>query len=135
MLNPSDANADENDATLRRCLNFAARSAADRGWADHRLAVVNLYGYVTKSPAKLRTAGYALCPVNDRLVLETCKAADLVICGWGKHGTRGKRGEHVRRRLQNHRVRLFHLGPLNKDGTPKHPNRLPDTTPLVEWPP
>jgi hypothetical protein len=86
MLNPSDANADENDATLRRCLNFAARSAADRGWADHRLAVVNLYGYVTKSPAKLRTAGYALCPVNDRLVLETCKAADLVICGWGSTG-------------------------------------------------
>jgi hypothetical protein len=74
--------------------------------------------------------GYPIGPDNDRIVLETCKAADLVICAWGTHG---KRGPDVRRLLQKEGVQLFHLGPLNQDKTPKNPSRLADATPLQEW--
>ena len=130
MLNPSDANADDDDPTLGRCLEFAARSAEEKRWDAYRLAVVNLYAFVSKSPAVLKNAGYLIGPENDRFILETCMGAALVICGWGKHGKRGKRGEDVRRRLQDHGVPLSHLGPLNQNETPKHPSRLAAETHL-----
>ncbi len=48
MLNPSRADAEINDPTITRCINFA------QAWNYDRLEVVNLFAYRTSSPSKLK---------------------------------------------------------------------------------
>ena len=50
MLNPSRADAQINDPTITRCINFA------RSWGYGRLEVVNLFAYRTSKPSLLKQA-------------------------------------------------------------------------------
>ena len=47
MLNPSTADAEQDDPTIRRCVGFA------KAWGYGGIVVVNLFAYRTKSPAVL----------------------------------------------------------------------------------
>ena len=47
MLNPSTADAEKDDATIRRCVGFA------KLWGFASLGVVNLYGFRCTSPSRL----------------------------------------------------------------------------------
>lgn len=46
MLNPSTADADQDDPTIRRCLGFAET------WGYDKLVVVNLFGYPQRRPVR-----------------------------------------------------------------------------------
>ena len=48
MLNPSGADAQVNDPTITRCINFAL------SWGYGRLEVVNLFAYRTSKPSLLK---------------------------------------------------------------------------------
>ena len=50
MLNPSRADAQVNDPTITRCINFA------KSWGYGRLEVVNLFAYRTPKPSLLKQA-------------------------------------------------------------------------------
>jgi hypothetical protein len=85
MLNPSTADATSNDATLRRCLAFAAR------WGMGALRVVNAYAWRSTDPiamAAARTRGVdVIGPLNDERIAEsvTPELAARVIVAWGAH--------------------------------------------------
>ncbi|RLB68649.1 MAG: hypothetical protein DRH08_00315 [Deltaproteobacteria bacterium] len=120
MLNPSTADADTDDPTIRKCIGFARRFGYDG------IMVTNLFAFRATNPAELKTA-YEPVGRDNHVFLETeAKTCDRTICAWGTNGALKKRGEVVIEKLrkQDGAPRLRHLG-LTKDGHPRHPLYLP----------
>lgn len=108
MLNPSTADANIDDPTIRRCIRFAK----DHGFGGIR--VLNLYAFRATNPKDMFRATDPVGPLNDSF-FDT--GVGPVIVAWGAHA----RADRVRKVLP-HLVgrQLFHLG-LTKDGAPRHP--------------
>ncbi len=79
MLNPSTANAEVDDPTIRRCISFSQR------FRCAALEVVNLFAYRSTDPKKLRAVDDPIGPDNLRTILVSAKNASLVIAAWGEH--------------------------------------------------
>jgi hypothetical protein len=76
MLNPSTADAEKDDPTIRRCKGFATR------WGYSRLIVVNLFALRSTDPKALR--GSTLDDAeNRRHVLDAVTESREVIAAWG----------------------------------------------------
>lgn len=117
MLNPSTADADSDDPTIRRCTDFAGR------WGMAELRVVNLFALRTHDPRQLLSPANSLDPIgpeNDRVISEELETADLIVEAWGNHGTFGDRASEVRSLVSAHVSKAWHLG-LNMTGEPRHP--------------
>ena len=126
MLNPSTADATQNDPTIRRCLGFARRE----GWGS--LDVVNLFGLRATNPAELAAHPDPVGPRNDAAIGDAIHAADAVICAWGAHPMtqHQDRAATVLRLLRQHGSRIYRLGPPTRSGAPRHPLYLPANAPL-----
>lgn len=122
MLNPSTADADNDDATLRRCLGFSA------SWGYGALTVVNLFAFRTTYPTELARQFNAdpVGPACDQHIDAALAGADLVICGWGN----SVRGPVIQARSQAVLARIRAAGhepralAITSDGEPRHPVRL-----------
>jgi hypothetical protein len=131
MLNPSTADADQDDPTIRKCVGFS------KAWGYKRLVVVNLFAWRSTDPKGLRSAPDPIGDGNDHYIREASATADLVVCAWGanapKNGPWADRAFRVRLMLLGPQGRpIFHLG-LTKGGQPSHPLMLPYSTPRVRW--
>ena len=83
MLNPSTANATEDDPTVRRCMDFGRR------WGFRELTVVNLFALRATHPAELRRHGAeAIGERNDEMLrwLRQHPATTCMAAAWGNHG-------------------------------------------------
>lgn len=118
MLNPSTADAEQDDPTIRRCVGFARRLGFDG------LRVVNLYAFRATKPDDLwRAEEPTGGDRNDDLLREVgwlCRHS-LVIAAWGVHA-KPDRVAQVLAFPHWHRVEC--LG-LTKAGAPRHPLYLP----------
>jgi hypothetical protein len=123
MLNPSTADAEVNDPTIRRCI------ALSRSWGFGALVVVNLFALRATDPRALRTHGAPIGPRNDEAILDETARAGQVIAAWGTHGWVLGRHGHIRKTLARH---LFHLG-LTKGGFPRHPLYLRGDVKPERW--
>ena len=85
MLNPSTADAEKDDATTTRCINYAKR------WGYGGIMIGNIYSYRTKRPKilkkwlKRRTMTPNSHYININYVKRMAGEADLVICAWGRN--------------------------------------------------
>ena len=120
MLNPSRADANFNDPTITRCINFA------KSWGYDRLEVVNLFAYRTSKPSLLKQATRPMGKDNDRYIIESVNRSDRVILAWGNHGVWKKQDLYVLQLLKTHK-HLYSLG-ITKQGCPRHPLYLRSTT-------
>ena len=120
MLNPSRADAEINDPTITRCINFA------RSWGYGRLEVINLFAYRTSKPSLLKQAAKPIGKDNDRFIIESVDRSDKVVLAWGNHGTWQQQDLFVLQLLKNHK-HLYSLG-ITKRGCPRHPLYLRSTT-------
>ena len=118
MLNPSIADAETDDHTIRVCTAFT------RAWGHGSLVVANLFAYRATDPKRLYTAADPIGPRNDEAILAAVSNADLVVAAWGNHGAFQGRSLHVRALLTQHGIRLTALR-ITKSGEPSHPGRLP----------
>ncbi len=119
MLNPSTADAEQDDPTIRRCVGFAKALKFDR------LEVVNLYAYRATNPKDLFAAGDAAHHYeNQRHVEIAARNSGIINCAWGAHGD-SFQAETVRGWM--HTKKHFALG-FTKNGHPKHPLYLPNGT-------
>lgn len=133
MLNPSAANAELDDPTIRRCIGFAKREGCGG------VHVVNLFAWRATKPEAMFAAqadGHdVIGPENDDTLRETFRAAALegrpVIAAWGVHGT--ERAGFVRLLAEAAGARLQALG-LTKDGHPRHPLYVRADAQLRVWP-
>ena len=121
MLNPSTADATENDPTLRRCIGLS------RSWGFGALVVVNLFALRATDPRALRRHPDPIGGRNNHAILEHAHGVRTIVVAWGAHGTLHDRDRDV----------LSFLGPvraigLTKDGHPRHPLYVRnDATPLI----
>ncbi len=122
-LNPSTADGECDDPTIRRCLGFA------RSWGCGRLAVVNLFAWRATRPADLREARNPVGPLNDEVLAQVAGAADLLVACWGVHGAWQDRGQAVRTALRG----PWQCLGLTRDGLPRHPLYLRRETPLQPY--
>lgn len=115
MLNPSTADADKDDATIRS----VTRLCAALGFGSYE--VVNLFAYRATDPKELYNEDeHIIGPRNDILIESALHRCDLPIVGWGAHQLAVERGRTVVSLLRKHRPAVFCLG-VNKDKSPKHP--------------
>lgn len=114
MLNPSTADAERDDPTVRRCVGFAKR------WGWGGLAVVNLFAFRATSPKDLKRAQEPVGPDNDRHLLEFARRAGVAVAAWGAHGAHLGRAREVVALLRGAGVALHCLG-TTADGSPRHP--------------
>lgn len=89
MLNPSTADAELDDPTIRRVVGFA------KAWGYGGAVVVNLFGFRATSPKVLKTAADPVGPDNDRYIREFCPPGTPVICAWSQDGSFKNRGNEV----------------------------------------
>lgn len=115
LLNPSTADGDHDDATLRRCVAFA------RGWGYGALEVGNLFALCATDPRRLRVVADPVGRANDRHLRRAAHNVDLVVAGWGVAGGHLGRDAVVARLLARAASgRLFCLG-RTAAGHPRHP--------------
>lgn len=127
MLNPSTADADIDDPTIRRCIAFAQR------WGFRALTVVNLFAFRATDPKAMISAADPVGPANDAAIASAVESCGLLVAAWGVHGTLRGRGVAVRRLVEDHEGRgLHHLG-LTRDGHPRHPLYLRGDSQPVRW--
>lgn len=124
MLNPSTADAEQDDPTIRRCIGFAQR------WGAGGVRVCNLYAYRTAYPKVLReAAGAGIDPVglltgmqnkNDLAIASMACDAGRIIAAWGAwpgpYPMRVWRVNEILRRYGDVEALA-----LTKDGSPRHP--------------
>ena len=126
MLNPSTADAERNDPTIRRCIDYAKR------WGYGSLCVGNLFAWRATDPRELRRSD--IDPVgqkNDAAVLEMAKRSECVVAAWGDKGRLMGRGQKIRRLLSWH-PNLCVLR-FNRSGEPSHPLRLRKNLEPMIW--
>lgn len=122
MLNPSTADATDDDATIRRCLGFA------RAWGAGGLHVVNLYAWRATKPRDLDKAGSAAISetdgqvlTNDLAIMAATSRCERVVVAWGAHtGPSSTRAGLVLDLLRAGRRQIVALG-LTQAGQPRHP--------------
>jgi hypothetical protein len=125
MLNPSTADGERDDATVRKCIGFAR----NLGFGGIRIA--NLFAYRARDPKELRRAGWPPGLENNywskRIALWAYANNEPIVCAWGAHA-RGHAGQRrvaeVMDLMQRQCVDLRALLVL-ADGTPGHPLMLP----------
>jgi hypothetical protein len=112
-LNPSTANEQTDDPTVRRCVAFA------RAWGYSAVHVVNLFAIVSADPSVLRKPD-CIGPDNDQYLARLAVHGDKVIAAWGNHGADYfDRVSTVRHILNN--FRDLYCFSKNKTGQPIHP--------------
>lgn len=83
MLNPSTADADIDDPTIRRCIEFA------KSWGFGGLMVGNLYAYRATDPKQLKNSpeisdtAVWLREINEKHIRIMEQKCDMVIFAWG----------------------------------------------------
>ncbi len=114
MLNPSRADAHQDDPTIQACTAFA------KNWGYDQLEVVNLFAYRTKSPSDLIRAENPIGKDNDQYLYLGAKAARKIILAWGNGGALLNRANTVLELLAPYQNKLYCLA-QNKSGYPQHP--------------
>lgn len=122
MLNPSTADAERDDPTIRRCIGFAQREGCGG------LIVLNLFAFRATKPIDLAKAADPVGPQADHFLLDLIQNVDgPLIAAWGSHWIAGERAKDVTAMIGRHCVCLG----KTKDGHPRHPLYVKGDAPLV----
>lgn len=122
MLNPSTADAAQDDQTIRKCVGFARRLGYDG------ITVFNLYAYRATDPrgllSALRSGVDVVGPENDQRIrgmfTAHLDAGQPVVAAWGAHA----REERVRQVLTMPGAETLRALALTSKGVPRHPLTL-----------
>ena len=116
MLNPSTADAEVDDATIRKCCGFARRGG------HGGIVVVNLFAYRSREPKELVRLLDPAGPDNNSALRKVATYASAIVCGWGNLPARALqyRVDEVKTQLGRASIPLLALG-VTQAGQPWHP--------------
>ena len=109
-LNPSTADAVEDDPTLRRCMGYA------KDWGFGGVCIANLFAFRATEPKVMMLAKDAVGPQNDKWLVHLADEAGLIVAAWGNDGSYLGRAARVRKMMPE-----MTCLKLNKSGEPAHP--------------
>lgn len=120
-LNPSTANENEDDPTIRRVVRFA------KDWGYGGVYMMNLFAYVTAYPEELKKCSDPIGENNIWLEKIKARCSDILFA-WGNFKEAAARAEEVMKMFP----KAVCLG-VNKNGTPKHPLYISAQQPRLEF--
>ncbi|GAB6989471.1 DUF1643 domain-containing protein [Paenibacillus pini] len=123
MLNPSTADASNDDPTIRRCISFA------KSWGYGSLEVVNLFAFRATKPVDLLNCEDPIGLDNDSYIMQSYSKSELIVAAWGTYGALNTRNVSV----ENLITSKFDIHCLNKTikGHPRHPLYVKGDTELL----
>lgn len=107
MLNPSTADADTDDPTIRRVIRFAT------SWGYGAVYVANLYAFRSTDPKALKHAEDPVGKENVAHITQLIGIVDKVIYAWGNNQKEPTWLSEL--------VQIPYCIDLSKKGIPKHP--------------
>lgn len=124
-LNPSTADENVDDPTIRRCIRFA------ESWGYGGMVMCNLFALRSTDPKILYVHEAPNGMLNNFHIEHEDNLADITVAAWGMHGALMNRGPNV--------ARLYLARPmclsLTKNGHPRHPLYLKkNLKPVPFWP-
>ena len=114
MLNPSTADAETDDATIRSCVRLS------KSWGYGGFGVVNLFAWRATDPKELTKAVDPIGPMNDDHIETAVVYTDFTVCAWGAHKMAAERAPRVLDIICRRRDYAHCIG-TTKSGAPKHP--------------
>jgi len=123
-LNPSTADENEDDPTLRRCVKFA------KDWGFGKCIIVNLFAYRATNPNELKNQDKPIGYKNNHHIKTQAANAGMVVTAWGNHGSFLKRDEKVKKLLRSIPLKCFKL---TAKGQPAHPLYQPKEISLIDY--
>lgn len=132
MVNPSTADADEDDQTLKKVQGLISRV---KTIGLGRIAVCNLFAWRATDVTELGKAEDPIGPENDRIILEAMDEADIVIVAWGARskfpkGYSGRVDEIMT--MAKRAGKPLHYWGVTGAGDPRHPLMIAYDTPLLK---
>lgn len=129
-VNPSTANATENDPSLNKWMGFAKRNGG------RRLILGNPHAYRATDVRELARVSDPVGPDNEAHLRAIITDADIL---WPCWGSRLKLPPSLHTNLYRLKQMIFESGKpvmilgLTKSGDPMHPLMLGYSTPLIPW--
>lgn len=129
-VNPSTADATEDDQTVRKCRGFTLHNGG------RRFIMGNVFSLRAKDVAELARVPAVCGPEHERYIQEIIAEADILVPCWGSRH-KVPRALHPQLDemlaiLRDSGKPIMHLG-LTKSGDPGHPQMLGYATPLAPW--
>ena len=116
MLNPSTADGEKDDPTIRRCIGFA------KSWGFGSIEVGNLFAFRATMPEHLILEKDPVGPENRQWVNAAAQFAQMIVCAWGNRDIvkrlSSKLGDDF---IPMDWLDKLHYIELSLSGTPKHP--------------
>ncbi|WP_352882224.1 DUF1643 domain-containing protein [Mesorhizobium sp. M0910] len=139
LHNPSIADEEADDATLRRGIGYA------KLWGCERLTFINPWARIATLSRELWASGDPVGPLNDghilRAATEVKEAGGFIVLGWGVIRpprqylpAATSRLRDVEQLVRETGCEIRALG-SNKDGSPKHPLYISRESKPFLWPP
>ncbi len=131
-LNPSTADAEKDDPTIRKCMGFARR------WGLGGIEMCNLFDWRATDPKKLPRKQIAVSEFNDPTLRCRVANAQRVIAAWGRVPWASARIKEVFRAAFSDEKRWDALGLTKPDRAgeqfPRHPLYMPYAAqPVLFW--
>jgi len=128
-LNPSTADAEIDDNTIRKDISFA------KIHGFNRILKGNLFGIRSTDPeilnSKILNSYQTIGPDNWTYIEKILKQSEIVILAWGAHPAAFMNGQHfIEEFFYEYGHKFYHLGPLTKMGAPRHTLYLPYSSSL-----
>lgn len=137
MLNPSIANGEIDDPTIRRWTAFV------KSWGCYTsFTIANLFAYRATQPASLLSADDPVGQQNDAWLERLIATHNKIVCAWGVGpNARGNKGwERFENRATDVEIMIRKAGKIpmcwgfTKSGHPRHPLYLKSNEPLLWMP-
>ncbi len=109
-LNPSTADQQRDDPTIRRCVAFA------NFWGFNAMEIVNLFAFRATYPSDLKKSIDPIGHDNDRWINTAFGRSDLAVACWGNEGVFMDRGHQIMRKYAG-----LSCLKLNQTHQPAHP--------------
>ena len=129
-INPSTADADLDDATVKKWRGFSKRNGV------RRFIVGNVFAYRSTDPRGLALVDDPFGPDWNRHLVEIIQEADVLVPCWGTLGKMPRDLKGAPAQLLAHLIAsgkpVLHFG-RTRCGQPMHPLMLGYSTPLLPW--
>lgn len=127
MLNPSTADAMQDDPTIRRCMGFAG------SWGCGYLTVLNLFAFRATQPDEMMAAADPV-GADNKFWFDAAmeKEPSFVVCAWGVWGGFKGQDQTVMGWLKDYGISPMCLG-VTAEGFPKHPLYLKKDAQLIPY--